>query len=63
MTACEALALEYKALACLRQGARFPATQETAQRFARRAARFLHAQKFYAEASSIAKKLLDNNAE
>lgn len=61
MTACEALALEYKALACLRQGMQFPATHETAKRFARRAAKLLHAQKFYEEASGIAKKLLDSN--
>lgn len=63
MTTGEAVVLEHKALVCLRQGEKLPATQATAKRFARRAAKLLHANKFYPEAASVAKKLLDTNFE
>lgn len=62
LTTGEAVVLESKALVCLRQGDANPAVRETAKRFARRAAKFLHKHGRYHEASNIAKKLLDNNA-
>lgn len=58
LTQGEAMVIEYKALKCLRQSEEDARVFDAAEAFAHRAARLLHQEKYYNEASSIAKKLL-----
>ena len=63
MTQGEAIVIEFRALRCLKQAETNGEFMQTARTFARRAARKLHAAKYFAEASSVAKKLLTVTAD
>lgn len=58
MTKGEAMVLESRAARCLAQGDGKPEMLQVAVAFSKRAARLLHREKYFSEASFIAKQLL-----
>lgn len=63
LTPNDAMVLEYRAMKCLRQGEANPLVAAAAEKFAARAVRLLRSEKFFDEATRIAKKIIDNNFE